>query len=58
LDENIEKFSTLTKTNLLGCVFENHVLEMEPSVKELAKLEHEAQTSFLKLKRKKWAAVH
>lgn len=41
-----------------GCVFENHVLELEPSVAELAKLEYQAQSSFLKLKRKKWTAVH
>lgn len=41
-----------------GCVFENHVLELEPSVAELAKLEYQAQTSFLKLKRKKWTNLN
>lgn len=46
------------KRNTSGCVFENHVLELEPSVAELAKLEYQAQTSFLKLKRKKWAVAH
>jgi hypothetical protein len=44
--------------NYSGHAFVNHVLELEPSVAELAELEYQAQTSFLKLKRKKWTAVH
>ncbi|XP_028392095.1 ATP-dependent RNA helicase DDX1-like [Dendronephthya gigantea] len=41
-----------------GSMYENHVLELEPSLAELVKLEKDAQTSFLKLRRKKWTAVH
>ncbi|CAB4002668.1 ATP-dependent RNA helicase DDX1-like [Paramuricea clavata] len=46
------------KRNKSGHLFVNHVLELEPSVVELAELEYQAQTSFFKLKRKKWTAVH